>query len=70
MNPSRLCAAERRAVMDKYADRSRSPRSSPGVVNRVAEIQRRLNLATESREARAAFGFVAVFAEERLPPIS
>jgi hypothetical protein len=27
-------------------------------------------LATESREARAAFGFVAVFAEERLPPIS
>ena len=52
------------------ADRSRSPRSSPGVMNRVAEIQRRLNLATESREARAAFGFVAVFAEERLPPIS
>ena len=36
----------------------------------VAEIQRSLNLATESREARAAFGFVAVFAEERLPPIS
>ena len=54
--------------MDKYADRSRSPRSSTGVVNSVAEIQR--SLATESREARAAFGFVAVFAEERLPPIS
>jgi uncharacterized protein (DUF1330 family) len=36
-------------VMDKYADISRSPRSSPGVVNRVAEIQRRLDLATESR---------------------
>jgi hypothetical protein len=35
--------------MDKYADRSRSPRSSTGEVNRVAEIQRPLNLATESR---------------------
>ena len=48
----------------------RGQKQVAALVALVAEIQRRLNLATESRKARAAFGFVAVFAEGRLPPIS